>query len=57
MDIVKGLNFKIVTTTKRGNICLEHKKYMSYCLPRIMLTENFNLKYIGRISKKGLMTI
>jgi len=57
IEIVKSFNFKTVTTTRRGNIYLEHKKYMNCCLPRIMLTENFNLKNIGRIRKKRLVTI
>jgi len=56
-EIVKKLNFKTVTTTRRGNIYLKHKKYANCCLPRIMLTENFNLKQIGRIRKQRVVTI
>jgi len=56
-EIVKTLNFKTVTTTRRGNIYLEHKNYTNCCLPRIMLTENFNLKQIGRIRKQRVVTI
>lgn len=44
MRIVKSLNFKTVTTTRNGNIYLEHKNFMNCCLPRIMLTENFKIE-------------
>ena len=57
IKIVKKLNFKTVTTTRRGNIYLEHKNYMNCCLPRIMLTENFDIKQIGKIRKRKIVTI
>jgi len=55
-DVVKKLNFKTATTTRRGNIYLDHKKHL-HCLPRIMLTEDFNLGDIGKFRKKKVETI
>jgi len=57
MEIVKKLNFKTVTTTRNGNIYLEHKDFANCCLPRVMLTENFDVKQIGRIRKQKVVTI
>lgn len=54
--ILKQLNFKTATTTRRGTIYLEHKNHLE-CLPRIMLTENFEIKEIGRIRRKRVVTI
>jgi len=56
-EIVKELNFKTVTTTRRGNIYLEHKNVVNCCLPRIMLTENFKITDIGKIRKRRLVSI
>ena len=56
LQLVKNLNLKTATTTRRGNIYLEHKNYM-YCLPRIMLIENFDIRDIWRIRKKNIVTI
>ena len=55
-DIVKDLNFKTTTTTRRGTIYKEHKNYLE-CLPRIMLTEDFDLNTIGNIRRKRVVTI
>jgi peptidoglycan/xylan/chitin deacetylase (PgdA/CDA1 family) len=55
-NIVKSLGFKTATTTRRGNIYLEHKNYLE-CLPRIMLTENFDIKDIGKIRRQKVVTI
>jgi len=57
LEIVKELNFKTVTTTRRGNIYLEHKDFTNYCLPRIMLTENFKIEDIGKIRIQKVITI
>lgn len=56
-EVVKELNFKTVTSTRRGNIYLEHKNFANCCLPRIMLTENFNIEDINRIRKKRVVTL
>jgi len=55
-EIIKNFNFKTVTTTRRGNIYLEHKDYLNF-LPRIMLTEDFNIKDIGNIRRKKVVTL
>jgi len=57
MDIVSKLNFKTVVTTRRGNIFLEHKNFANCCLPRVMLSENFNINYIGNIQRRRFVTI
>jgi len=54
--IVKDLGFKTATTIRRGTIYYEHANYL-YCLPRIMLVENFKIEDIGRIRKKRLVTL
>lgn len=55
-EIVKSLGFKTATTTRRGNIYYEHKYYLE-CLPRVMLTENFLLKDIGKPRKQRVITV
>jgi peptidoglycan/xylan/chitin deacetylase (PgdA/CDA1 family) len=55
-DIVKSLGFKTTSTTRRGNIYLEHNKYLE-SLPRVMLAENFELKDIGKIRRKKFVTL
>ena len=55
-DIVKSLGFKATTTTRRGTIYKEHKNYLE-CLPRIMLTEDFSIKDIGKIRREKVVTI
>lgn len=55
-DIVKSLGFKTATTTRRGTIYKEHRNYLE-CLPRIMLTEDFDLKSIGNIRRQKVVTI
>ncbi len=56
MEIVKKLGFKTVVTARYGSIYLEHKDYSNCCLPRIMLSENFQIKNIGRIRRKKFVT-
>lgn len=56
LDIVKSLGFKTVTTTRLGNIYADHINHLE-CLPRIMLTENFQLTYIGRIRSTKVVTV
>jgi peptidoglycan/xylan/chitin deacetylase (PgdA/CDA1 family) len=56
-DIVKELKFKTVTTTRHGTIYKEHRKYLDCCLPRVMLTENFDINTIGRIRKQRIVSI
>ena len=56
-DIVKELKFKTVTTTRHGTIYKEHKNFLDCCLPRIMLTENFDINTIGRIRKHRVVTL
>ena len=55
-DIIKTLGFKTVTTTRHGTIYLEHNNYME-CLPRVMLTENFDISYTGKIRQKRIVTL
>ena len=55
-DIVKSLGFKTTTTTRRGTIYKEHKNYLE-CLPRIMLTEDFDLNDIGKFRQNRVVTI
>ncbi|WP_298690874.1 polysaccharide deacetylase family protein [uncultured Sulfuricurvum sp.] len=55
-NLVKSLGFKTTTTTRTGNIYFEHKNHLE-CLPRIMLTENFDIRNIGRIRKTRVVTI
>jgi peptidoglycan/xylan/chitin deacetylase (PgdA/CDA1 family) len=55
-EIVKKLGLKTATTTRNGNIFNEHRNYLE-CLPRIMLTENFRIKEIGRLRKKRIVTL
>lgn len=54
-DIVKKLGFKTTTTTRRGNIYLDHKERME-CLPRMMLHDEFMFRDIGRIRRKRIVT-
>jgi len=54
-DIVKRLKLKTATTTRCGNVCHQHKKYLE-CLPRVMLTEKFDMKDIDSVSKSGVVT-
>jgi len=55
-DIVKNLGFKTATTTRCGNIFKEHDKYLE-CLPRIMLTENYRIKYFNMVRKNKITTL
>ena len=54
--IVKSLNLKTAVTTRNGNIFLEHKNFIE-SLPRIMLTEKFNIQDIGRIKRRRVATL
>ncbi|HIE59431.1 MAG TPA: polysaccharide deacetylase family protein [Hydrogenothermaceae bacterium] len=56
-QIIKRFNFKTVTTTRRGNIYLEHKNFLNCCLPRIMLVDKFRISDIGRIRKQRVVTV
>jgi len=55
-NILKSLNFKTVTTTRKGNIFSEHVNYTE-CLPRIVLTDNFKIMDLGKITRKKVVTI
>jgi len=54
-SIVKKIGFQTATTTRIGTIYYEHVNFL-YCLPRIMLVENFKIEDIGRIRKKRFVT-
>lgn len=56
IEWVKTFDFKTVVTTRRGNIFKQHKDYL-YCLPRVMLTENFERKNIPLLKRKPFVTI
>jgi peptidoglycan/xylan/chitin deacetylase (PgdA/CDA1 family) len=56
-EIVSRLNFKTVVTTRRGTIYYKHKNYLNCCLPRVTLTNDFNIKSIGRIRKRRVVTL
>jgi peptidoglycan/xylan/chitin deacetylase (PgdA/CDA1 family) len=55
-NIVKELGFKTATTARRGTIYYEHANYL-YCLPRIMLVENFKVEDIGRLRGRRVVTL
>lgn len=54
-EIVKKLGLKTAVTTRYGNVYKEHKNHLNK-LPRIMLVENFDLKDIGKIRRKRIVT-
>ena len=54
--IVKKLAFKTATTIRRGPVYRAHKNHLM-CLPRIMLTENFDMRSIGRIRRQRIVTL
>lgn len=54
-DIVKSLGFKTATTTRQGMIYMEHNKFLE-CLPRIMLTEKFDIDSLKYYRKKKVVT-
>jgi peptidoglycan/xylan/chitin deacetylase (PgdA/CDA1 family) len=54
-NIIKKIGFKTATTTRRGNIYSGHK-FFCECLPRVMLTNNFNIKDIGIIRRSKILT-
>lgn len=53
---VKNIKLKTSTTTRRGNIHLQHATCL-YALPRVMLTENFDLKDIALPTKKKVVVL
>ena len=53
---VKNIKLKTATTTRRGNIHLQHAKHL-YALPRIMLTEKFNLKDVASPTRKKVVIL
>ena len=55
-NLVKSFGFKTVTTTRRGTIYHDHVTHLE-CLPRIMLTEDFDIKTIGNIRLKRVVTV
>jgi len=55
-NIVKDLSMKTAVIAIAGNIYLEHKNYLR-CLPRIMLTENFDIKNIGKIRRRRIVIV
>jgi peptidoglycan/xylan/chitin deacetylase (PgdA/CDA1 family) len=55
-NIVKEMGFKTATTTRRGTIYYEHANFL-YCLPRIMLVENFKIEDIGRLRRRRVVTL
>jgi len=57
VEFIKKLNFKTVTTTRAGNIYHKHKQFANCCLPRIMLTENFQISDIGKVRRKRIATV
>lgn len=56
IEWVKTFDFKTVVTTRKGNVFKQHKDYL-YCLPRVMLTENFDIQTISQIKRKRFVTI
>ena len=54
-EIIKNLNFATATTTRPGTIFNKHVNYLE-CLPRIMLTENFNIKSMNGIRRRRVVT-
>ena len=54
-DIVRELGFKTATTTRHGTIYSKHKDHLE-CLPRVMLTENFDMCAVGRIRRQKIVT-
>lgn len=55
-NVIKELGFKTATTTRHGPIYKEHVNHLE-CLPRIMLTENFDLRSIARIRRNRVVTV
>lgn len=56
IDLVASMGLKTATTTRVGNIYLAHKNSLS-CLPRIMLTESFELSTIGKPRRTRFVTL
>ena len=53
--IFKKSGIKTATTTRNGNIFHQHINHLE-SLPRIMLTENFDLSEIGKIRRKRIVS-
>lgn len=56
IDLVASMDLKTATTTRTGNIYLAHKNALS-CLPRMMLTESFQLSTIGKPRRARVVTL
>jgi peptidoglycan/xylan/chitin deacetylase (PgdA/CDA1 family) len=56
IEIVKSLNLKTAVTTRNGNIFLKHSNFLE-SLPRIMLTEQFKIRDIGRVKRRRIATL
>jgi len=55
-DVIKELGLKTTTTARRGPIYKGHVNYLE-CLPRIMLTENFDMQSIAEIRRRRVVTL
>jgi peptidoglycan/xylan/chitin deacetylase (PgdA/CDA1 family) len=55
-NIVKEIGFKTAATTRRGTIYYEHVNFL-WCLPRIMLIENFKIEEIGKLRKNRVVSL
>lgn len=56
IDIVKYFGFKTATTARHGTIFKKHRDYLE-CLPRIMLTEYFDIRSLSYIRRKRVVTL
>ncbi|MDO7253875.1 polysaccharide deacetylase family protein [Helicobacter cappadocius] len=54
-ELLKILGFKTAVTTRNGHIYPQHKNFMT-CLPRVFVTENFELQSTFRLRKKIIIT-
>jgi peptidoglycan/xylan/chitin deacetylase (PgdA/CDA1 family) len=55
-NIIKRIGFKTATTTRLGNIYSGHKSFCE-CLPRVMLTNMFSIKDIGKMRLNKMVTL
>lgn len=55
-EVVKTLGLKTVTTTRRGNVFLEHVNHLE-SLPRVMLTNSFELSNMFVPTKSRVVTL
>jgi len=54
-DMARSRGLKTSTTTRCGNIYYQHKDHLE-CLPRVMLTENSEIKDVDKIRRRGVVT-